>query len=116
MDEAEFSPAVWAQEVAARSHNLEGAVTLFRARSVAFGERRERFSDAASLQKHTGVATVTGRSGNKSSVPQSSCSMSIVVESKSRLLLQPREMTTRGTLSRQSLTLKNSGGTEESLK
>jgi transposase len=35
---------------------------------VAFGERRERFPDAASLQKYAGVAPVTKRSGNKSSV------------------------------------------------
>jgi transposase len=33
---------------------------------VAFGERRERFPDAASLQKYVGVAPVTERSGNKS--------------------------------------------------
>lgn len=33
---------------------------------VAFGERRERFPDAASLQKYAGVAPVTERSGNKS--------------------------------------------------
>jgi transposase len=32
---------------------------------VAFGERRERFPDAASLQKYAGVAPVTERSGNK---------------------------------------------------
>ena len=35
---------------------------------VAFGERRERFPDAASLQKYAGVAPITKRSGNKSSV------------------------------------------------
>jgi len=35
---------------------------------VAFGERRERFPDAASLQKYAGIAPVTKRSGNKSSV------------------------------------------------
>ena len=35
---------------------------------VAFGERRERFPDAASLQKFAGVAPVTKRSGNTSSV------------------------------------------------
>ena len=33
---------------------------------VAFGERRERFPDAATLQKYAGVAPVTKRSGNKS--------------------------------------------------
>ena len=33
---------------------------------VAFGERRERFPDPASLQKYVGVAPVTERSGNKS--------------------------------------------------
>jgi transposase len=32
---------------------------------VAFGERRERFPDAAALQKYAGVAPVTERSGNK---------------------------------------------------
>jgi transposase len=33
---------------------------------VAFGERRERFPDAAALQKYAGVAPVTERSGNQS--------------------------------------------------
>ena len=33
---------------------------------VAFGERRERFPDAAALQRYAGVAPVTERSGNKS--------------------------------------------------
>jgi transposase len=33
---------------------------------VAFGEHRERFPNAASLQKYAGVAPVTERSGNKS--------------------------------------------------
>lgn len=33
---------------------------------VAFGERRERFPDAAALQKYAGIAPVTERSGNKS--------------------------------------------------
>lgn len=33
---------------------------------VAFGERRERFPNAAALQKYAGVAPVTERSGNKS--------------------------------------------------
>jgi transposase len=33
---------------------------------VAFGERRERFPNAAALQKYAGVALVTERSGNKS--------------------------------------------------
>jgi transposase len=33
---------------------------------AAFGERRERFPTAASLQKYAGVAPVTERSGNKS--------------------------------------------------
>jgi transposase len=35
---------------------------------VAFGERRERFPNAASLQQYAGVAPITKRSGNKSSV------------------------------------------------
>jgi hypothetical protein len=35
---------------------------------VAFGERRERFPDAASVQQYAGVAPITKRSGNKSSV------------------------------------------------
>lgn len=35
---------------------------------VAFGERRERFPDAASLQNYAGVAPITKRSGNTSSV------------------------------------------------
>jgi transposase len=33
---------------------------------VAFGERRERFPDAASLQKYAGIAPVMERSGNRS--------------------------------------------------
>jgi transposase len=33
---------------------------------VAFGERRERFPNAAALQKYAGIAPVTERSGNKS--------------------------------------------------
>ena len=33
---------------------------------AAFGERRERFPDAASLQMYAGIAPVTERSGNKS--------------------------------------------------
>jgi transposase len=33
---------------------------------VAFGERRERFPDAAALQKYSGIAPVTERSGQKS--------------------------------------------------
>jgi transposase len=33
---------------------------------VAFGERRERFPDAAALQKYAGIAPVTERSGNQS--------------------------------------------------
>lgn len=33
---------------------------------VAFGERRERFPDAAALQMYAGIAPVTERSGNKS--------------------------------------------------
>jgi hypothetical protein len=37
-------------------------------RLVAFGERRERFLDAGSLQKYAGVAPVTKRSGNNPSV------------------------------------------------
>lgn len=32
---------------------------------VAFGERRERFSNASAVQRYTGVAPVTERSGNK---------------------------------------------------
>ncbi len=32
---------------------------------VAFGEQRERFSNAAQLQKYSGIAPVTERSGNK---------------------------------------------------
>jgi hypothetical protein len=35
---------------------------------VAFGERRERFPDAASVQQCAGVVPITKRSGNKSSV------------------------------------------------
>jgi len=35
---------------------------------VAFGERRERFPNAAALQKYAGIAPVTERSGNKSCV------------------------------------------------
>jgi transposase len=35
---------------------------------VAFGERRERFPDAASIQQYAGVAPITKRSGNTSSV------------------------------------------------
>lgn len=45
---------------------LPGAGKVLAARLVvAFGERRERFPDAASLQKYAGVAPVTRRSGNK---------------------------------------------------
>ncbi len=33
---------------------------------VAFGERRERFDSAASVQQYAGIAPVTERSGNKS--------------------------------------------------
>ena len=33
---------------------------------AAFGERRERFPDAAALQKFAGIAPVIERSGNKS--------------------------------------------------
>jgi transposase len=33
---------------------------------VAFGERRERYPNAAALQKYAGIASVTERSGNKS--------------------------------------------------
>lgn len=33
---------------------------------VAFGERRERFPDAASFEKYVGIAPVTERSGNQS--------------------------------------------------
>ena len=32
---------------------------------VAFGEQRERFATAAEIQKYSGVAPVTERSGNK---------------------------------------------------
>lgn len=42
---------------------------------AAFGERRERFPNAAALQKYAGIAPVTERSGNKSWVHwRSSCS------------------------------------------
>ena len=33
---------------------------------VAFGERRERFPNAAAFQKYVGIAPVTERSGNQS--------------------------------------------------
>ena len=47
--------------------NLPGAGPALAPRLlVAFGERRERFPDAAALQKYAGVAPVTERSGNKS--------------------------------------------------
>jgi hypothetical protein len=46
---------------------LPGAgATLARRLLAAFGERRERFPTASSLQKYVGVAPVTERSGNKS--------------------------------------------------
>jgi transposase len=45
---------------------LPGAGDVFTPRLlVAFGEDRERFEDAAELQKATGIAPVTERSGNK---------------------------------------------------
>jgi len=44
---------------------LPGAGAVFAPRLlVAFGERRERYADAAALQKYCGIAPVTGRSGN----------------------------------------------------
>jgi transposase len=46
--------------------NLPGAgPTLAPRLLAAFGETRERFTDAAALQKYAGVAPVTERSGNK---------------------------------------------------
>ena len=45
---------------------LPGAGPVFSSRLLAaFGERRERFADAAAVQKCVGVAPVTERSGNK---------------------------------------------------
>jgi transposase len=47
--------------------SLPGAGPVFSARLLAaFGERRERFPNAAALQMLTGIAPVTERSGNKS--------------------------------------------------
>lgn len=46
--------------------NLPGAGPVFASRLLAaFGEQRERFTDAAAVQKYAGVAPVTERSGNK---------------------------------------------------
>ena len=46
--------------------SLPGAGKVLSARLLAaFGEQRDRFPDAAAFQKHTGVAPVTERSGNK---------------------------------------------------
>jgi len=46
--------------------SLPGAGPVFSARLLAaFGERRERFPNAAALQMLTGIAPVTERSGNK---------------------------------------------------
>jgi transposase len=45
---------------------LPGAGPVFSSRLLAaFGERRERFADAAAVQKCVGIAPVTERSGNK---------------------------------------------------
>lgn len=50
-------------------HNLPGAGPVYSARLLAaFGERRDRFRDAAALQRYAGVAPVTKRSGKKKSV------------------------------------------------
>jgi transposase len=46
--------------------NLPGAGPVYSSRLLAaFGERRERFIDAAAVQKCVGIAPVTERSGNK---------------------------------------------------
>ncbi len=46
--------------------DLPGAGRVFSARLLAaFGEERERFTDASAFQKYTGIAPVTERSGNK---------------------------------------------------
>ena len=46
---------------------LPGAGAVFSARLLAaFGEQRERFPDAAAVQRCVGIAPVTERSGNKS--------------------------------------------------
>jgi len=46
--------------------DLPGAGPVFSSRLLAaFGERRERFADAAAVQKCVGIAPVTERSGNK---------------------------------------------------
>ena len=46
--------------------DLPGAGRVFSARLLAaFGEQRERFTDASAFQKYTGIAPVTERSGNK---------------------------------------------------
>ena len=45
---------------------LPGAGPVFASRLLAaFGEHRERFADAAAVQKYVGIAPVTERSGNK---------------------------------------------------
>jgi Transposase IS116/IS110/IS902 family len=46
--------------------DLPGAGRVFSARLLAaFGEQRDRFTDASAFQKYTGIAPVTERSGNK---------------------------------------------------
>ncbi len=46
--------------------SLPGAGRVLSARLLAaFGEQRDRFPSAAAFQKHTGIAPVTERSGNK---------------------------------------------------
>jgi transposase len=46
--------------------DLPGAGPVFASRLLAaFGEQRDRFADAAAVQKYVGVAPVTERSGNK---------------------------------------------------
>ena len=48
-------------------HSLPGAGPSFTPRlMVAFGEQRERYQDASELQKYSGIAPVTERSGQKS--------------------------------------------------
>jgi len=47
-------------------NSLPGAGTLLAPRLlVAFGEQRDRFTSAAQVQKYSGIAPVTERSGNK---------------------------------------------------
>src|SRR5450631_3962651 len=46
--------------------DLPGAGRVYSSRLLAaFGEQRDRFSDASAFQKYTGIAPVTERSGNK---------------------------------------------------